>query len=289
MILALLGLTASAPAFCTPGRVVEGKLGGQWSSATVIKAHSDECVVQMMYAGVAQTVYLASVDIRDAPSNASRAQQAAVEGSARIGGDVVTTTPEQIYDDFYRDGVAATAKYIDRQVRITGVVHSLVDREIRFFRGGYDLVASCNFPATAGPKLSRLQPGQSVTVTGYGESRVSHHNIRLSRCDLESTGVKVGTPGFAAAPPFGRYQCYAGGQPAGTLDFGGGNYVVSGVRGGYRYDATSRRITWLSGNYAKWGWKGVWEQGPKRSDGISDPRIALTDSQGLRVSCLPPR
>ena len=230
--LALLAQAGSLSG-CAPGAKIEGRLGGEWLPATVVEARPDECVVKMMYVGVEQTVHLAPKDFRAEPSVPALAQRAAARNldSSPQSGSIVSTTPEQIYDDFARDGAAAAAKYVGSQLRIIGAAHDIADGQITFFRLGYDLVATCDFPATARPKLAQLQKGQRVTVTGYVESRVSQHTLKVSSCVLEKAGGLPQAASVVQQPPAGRYLCHSGGEQNGFMDLTPSSYVVDGVRG----------------------------------------------------------
>lgn len=297
---------AANGSICRPGASIEARAWDRWWPAVVVEARTDgTCVVKhKAYAGVENMEHMQPDRIRPAqgaphagiavgarPSRpgfkGQLASPAPRSSSGTSLGAAVSTTPEKIYQDFDRNPAAATERYINRRVQITGIADRIEEDSITFFRLGMDLVAKCTFEPADRAALGRVAKGRQVTVTGFGATRVSHHVIHLTGCRLVGTGGAPAQASIPPRPPLGEYQCMAGGRPVGKLLLRATTYTVNGVTGGYAFDKASGRFTWKGGAYPGFGWSGRWEGGPPRRDGRADPRITLRDGKRLEVSCLP--
>lgn len=97
----------------------------------------------------------------------------------------------------------------------------------------------------------------------------------------------------AASPPLGRYNCYQFDPYSGYLASGWfkllspKRYVLyTGDGGAYSYKAGTRRVTFTSGPYKAYGWKG--EFLPKGRDGRKGATIVLTErvyKDGIKIHC----
>ena len=275
-------------AVCVPGRTVEANAAGTWTSATVIKRHANECIVRLRYAGVENTWYVSGEKVRPVSSRAEHLQVQAGKPGKPVGGTtVIDTSPEEAFADFNRDYAAARAKYFGRRVRISGVPSKLQDGRLYFFRLGYDLAATCDFPDVARAQLARLKLGyQRVVVTGYAQDTAGRYTLRLDQCVLNDVLANPPVASeHASILPYGRYNCTNAGQGAGFLDLAASTYTVGGVTGSYYFNPATSQITFRSGSYARWGWEGRWRTDARNPGGPIEPRIELSDGIKLNVRC----
>jgi hypothetical protein len=120
--------------------------------------------------------------------------------------------------------------------------------------------------------------------------------IRIALVALAGAGVlaaSVEAKTNAVTPPVGRYTCYQFDPYSGYLASGwfkllsSKRYVLyTGGGGAYSYKAGTRRVTFLSGPYKAYGWKG--EFLPKGRDGRKGSTIVLTErvyKDEIKIHC----
>ena len=109
-------------------------------------------------------------------------------------------------------------------------------------------------------------------------------------------GIALGSASTAGArastspPPLGRYTCYQYSYPSGYLYFGfftlssGSTYNAGKAGSGrYAYSPSTRWVTWLSGPYQRYHWKGRYF--PKGMAHHTSNTIVVTGPQSISIDC----
>lgn len=128
-------------------------------------------------------------------------------------------------------------------------------------------------------------------ITALRTARVAL--VALAAAGMLASSIQAGTSAATANPPLGRYNCYQFDPYSGYLASGWfkllspKRYVLyTGGGGAYSFKAGTRRVTFLSGPYKAYGWKG--EFLPKGRDGRKGATIVLTErvyKDGIKIHC----
>lgn len=115
--------------------------------------------------------------------------------------------------------------------------------------------------------------------------------VALAGAGVLATSTEASTS--AASPPLGRYNCYQFDPYSGYLPSGwfkltsSTRYVLYTKQGGaYSYSRATRRVTFKSGPYKAYRWKG--EFLPKGREGRKGAAIVLTErvyKDGIKIHC----
>jgi hypothetical protein len=233
--------------------------------------------------------------VPDVPGNRApaRAQVAAPPGKTMpSNGGTVVTTPEEVLRIAARDHDAAVARYDGKTVRVTSLPGriGISGNTMRLYADPSRYTASvvCLFEPDHMGELRSIPDGAAVTVEGDANF-AGAERINIQNCHLVTIGSgpqQVAAPG---RPPMGKYICMQSGQGIGDLTLTPSTYIASGKTGNYSFDAASSRFRFTSGNYAEWGWTGVWKTDAQSPGGVPEPRIDITDGHRLNIHCYPPK
>lgn len=287
---------ASAQAQCTQGASVEANINSRWWPGTVVGPSTvlGSCAVS----------HRANFDVEmvtDIPTDRIRHRGAntPAEGTPAIpaGQAVVRTTPQQVYERFRRDTEGAVATFVGKTVQVRGIVHSAdVPNALFKDEGDYETIVSCNFAPENRAHMRSIRAGGTYLLEGSDAVQSGPHSLHLKNCRI--LGGSAPTPparqlAVSTHPPMGRYTCQqysasSGYQPQGTLTLNAnGTYTVGGVTGRYSYDRATKRFTWSSGSYQKWGWSGDYLITPQLGNRPAQSEVRLQSSQGLDIRCSP--
>lgn len=267
-------------ALCQVGQKVEYAKSGRRYPGDVRGSDGGKCQVYAPdYMGV---IDVEMADLRPfggAPKGTGKPDIAAV-------GPAVALSAKQISTMFDRDPANAKAQLLGRKVRVTSEFWHLGSDSASIKSNIVQVAAKCRIEPADRQQWRSVPDGAQVTVEGiatdYGDT-----GIALQGCQLVRQGAAPVVAVGPASPPPGRYFCRSAGNGIGYLMLGAANYSVDGVAGSWRFDAPTRRLGFVSGSYAAWGWTGEWRTDPNGVGGAPEPRIVLRDSKGLKVTCTP--
>jgi hypothetical protein len=102
--------------------------------------------------------------------------------------------------------------------------------------------------------------------------------------------TNAGAQTTAGKLPLGRYTCYQFSPSVGYLYWGYFSVLspstyrlYNGGSGRYSYSAPSRRITWLSGPYRQYRYRGEYQ--PKGTNGHKSNTIVLLGPESVKIEC----
>ncbi|CAA9343447.1 MAG: hypothetical protein AVDCRST_MAG68-3174 [uncultured Gemmatimonadetes bacterium] len=217
-----------------------------------------------------------------------------------LGAAQISTTPQQVYAEFNRDGGTANRKYVGQTVQVRGTA-DVIERAtfanrsgIHFYGDMPRVSVQCHFDDADLAQLDRVARGSTVTVVGSQAEHVSTYTIRLQHCRVVSQQAaqpERQTPAAAALPanpPMGEYAVYQWNGPGGfayqyrvTLTAGGRYRVRDNEWGTYSYDAGSKRLRFASGPLRGFG--GLYYTRGRNANGPTialNPAGPVTDLEG---------
>lgn len=275
----------SGATLCRVGEPVEYVNAGRRYPGRVEGNNGRNCLVYAKaYMGVIDVAY---GDLRS-PSGAPEGGKADAPSPELEARGITTVTPREIVDAFRRDPAAAKARLVGRPIRIRTAIHTVDDKSIWLKATLYQTAAVCLVEPPNRDALQQLRAGDVVTVEGVSSDR-GDESLFVQNCRVVGQGEAPVAVGGPPRPPAGRYDCRSAGQGVGGLTLAESTYTVEGVTGTMRFDPASRRLTFSSGSYAKWGWLGEWRTDADGVGGPPEPRVVLTDGKSLRVTCTPRR
>ena len=100
----------------------------------------------------------------------------------------------------------------------------------------------------------------------------------------------AGAAESGARPPLGRYTCYQFDPTSGYLPAGFFKLLTTstyklfnGENGRYAYNAATRKITWLSGPYKRYRYRGEYQ--PKGTHGHKSNTIVVLGPDYVKLEC----
>ncbi len=304
---------AAGEELCVAGQKVEFvHLNRRWPG--VVKGHSyggDQCLVtsNMNTGSFMQDLEIDFADLRvfngapergmpDVPGRASPASNAVstTPGTratdSRSNTSMVTTTPEEVLRIASRDHDLAVARYDGKFVRVTSLPGriGISGNSMRLYADPSRYTASvlCLFEPERMSELRSVPDGAAVTVEGDANI-AGAERINIQNCHVVAIGGQSAKAAIPSQPPMGKYICMQSGQGIGDLVLSRSSYTASGKTGFYSYSAGTGKFVFTSGNYAQWGWSGVWKTDSQSPGGVPEPRIDITDGGKLNIHCYPPK
>ena len=133
------------------------------------------------------------------------------------------------------------------------------------------------------PRLAMLLASLWLPLAAHGAERAEPSGRTTAAAPA---GLAKSVQTSAGAPPAGRYRCYQ--PPRYTvvswfdLETNGTYRVLDHDPAPYRYEAATRRVTWLKGDHTERGWVGLYL--PPASDGAGGIRhtIVMTSAPNFK-------